>query len=178
MALVTWENISDNLQIKGNKIRRSLTTGDYWSGANIVDPITYGTGFIKFNILPLADSSNSTTIVGVSDKVRVAANDEYAFSFYFTDDEVFAYEFGDLGGYAGIPLINGAKFRLKMLSGNVEYQVKNPSDIDYETFVTSTLVMDVNIAYTANVTIKTVEDEVHILGMSSKRRTSKDHCNH
>lgn len=166
MPTVTWENISSNLQINGNKIRRSLDTGDYWPGANIVDTITEGTGFVEFRIAPSVDPSAMTTIVGVSKNGRVAANDEYSFSFYFSDEEVFAYEYGDLGAYPGIPYEEGASYRLKIVSGNVEYQVKNPGDSDYTTFVTSALHADLSSAYTTNVTIRTNGDGLHILAMS------------
>lgn len=166
MPTVTWENISSNLQINGNKIRRSLDTGDYWPGANIVETINKATGFVEFKIPPPVDPAAITTIVGVNKNGRVSANDEYDFSFYFTDDEVFAYEHGDLGAYIGIPYVNGATFRLKMVSGDVEYQVKNPGDTDYSTFVTSSLHADPNACYTINVTIRINGDGLHILAMS------------
>lgn len=166
MPTVTWENISNNLQINGNKIRRSQSTGDYWPGANIVDPIENGTGYIEFEVRPLTDPLNSTIIVGVNKNGRVSANDEYSFSFYFSQGEVFAYEYGDIGGYGGIPLVDGAKFRLKMQSGDVEYQVENPGSSSYETFVTSFLHTDPGDDYTVNVTIRTVGDGLRITGMS------------
>ncbi len=167
MNIVTWENISANLQVNANKIRRSQNIGGAWPGANIVETINDAKGFVKFKIKPLVDPLNSTIIVGVNKNGRVAANDEYSFSFYFSQDEVFAYENGDLGGYIGIPLIEGAEFRLKMLDGDVEYQVKNPCSTDFETFVTSSLLANPSDVYTINVTIKTVSDGLHILGLSS-----------
>ncbi len=166
MPTVTWENISNNLQINGNKIRRSLDTGDYWAGANIVSTIEKGTGFVEFEIKPPADPAASTIILGVNKNGRVAANDEYDFSFYFTDGEVFAYENGDLGAYIGIPYVADASFRLKIEAGDVEYQVKNPADSDYSTFVTSSLKADTNACYTVNVTIRLSGDGAKIIAMS------------
>jgi len=166
MPTVTWENISSNLQINGNKIRRSQPTGDYWPGANIVDTIKNGTGFLEFKVVPPVDPSTITTIVGINKDGRVAANDEYNFSFYFSDSEVFAYEYGDLGAYPGIPYVEGASYRLKTINGDVEYQVKNPGDGDYSTFVTSALHMEISADYTVNVTIRIVGDGLHILAMS------------
>ena len=139
MENVTWENISDNLQINGNKIRRSLSTGDYWPGANIVETINNGTGYVEFGVVSIDDEPSSTIIVGINKNGRVGANDEYGFSLYFSDGEVTPYEYGDLGAYIGIPFVDGSKYRIKLANNDVEYQVKNPGSSSYETFVTSAL---------------------------------------
>ena len=78
----------------------------------------------------------------------MSANDEYNFSLHFSQGEVTGYEYGDLGAYVNIIMVSGAEFRLKMLNGDVEYQVKNPGASDFETFATSTLHMDLTAEYT------------------------------
>ena len=165
---VTWTNVPSNLKTKGNKIKRIASDGDYWSHASIVQKISHGTGYVKFDVGPLANPGSSTIIVGINKSSAVAANDEYNFSFCFSGDEIAAYEYGDIGAYATEPLVPNAKFRLKMLSGSVEYQIKNPGDSDYVTFVTSALHMDNDAEYTVNVTIRTKDDGVHILRMATE----------
>lgn len=165
---VTWTNVPANLKTKGNKIKCIASDGDYWSHASIVQKISHGTGYVKFEIGPLANPESSTIIVGINKSGAVAANDEYNFSFYFSGDEVAAYEYGDIGAYGTETLVPNAKFRLKMISGTVEYQIKNPEDSDYNTFVTSALNMDNEAEYTVNVTIRTKDDGVHILGMATE----------
>ena len=167
MPTVTWENISSNVQINGNKIRRASPTGEYWPGANLCKKVDEGTGYVEFEVKPLADPQHSSVIVGFNKNGRVNANDDYDFSLYFTQNEVFAYEFGDIGAYVGIPFESGAKFRIKMLNGTVEYQVKNSADSEFSTFVTSTLQADVCSLHTINVTLRLVNDGVHILGVAS-----------